>query len=79
MICKSEESLGAVGLICYLGKTCFFQGLNNERIQTIVRNTGESILISQAVKVNLEEEGAVLSIKRKIRGRRAHRQVYKFQ
>jgi hypothetical protein len=33
-ICKPDEILGAVGLICHLGKACFVQGLNNERIQT---------------------------------------------
>jgi len=55
-ICMSEEMLGAVGLICHLGKACFFQGLNNERIQTIVRSRGESILLSQAVEIALVEE-----------------------
>ena len=38
---KPEEILGAVGLICHLGKACFVQGLNNDRIQTIVRSRGE--------------------------------------
>ena len=37
-IYKPEEMLGTVGLICHLGKVCFVQGLNNERIQTIVRS-----------------------------------------
>ena len=64
-ICKPEEILGAVGLICHLGKACFVQGLNNERIKTIVRSRGESILLSQAVEIALEEEGAVLSIREK--------------
>ena len=41
------------------------KGLNNERIQTIVRSRGESILLSQAVEISLEEEGAVLSIREK--------------
>ena len=27
-ICRPEEILGAVGLICHLGKACFVQGLN---------------------------------------------------
>ena len=40
-ICKPEEILGAVGLICNLGKAYFVQGLNNERIQNIVRSGGE--------------------------------------
>ena len=40
-ICNPEEILGAVGLICHLGKACFVQGLNNEQIQTIVRSRDE--------------------------------------
>jgi len=64
-ICRPEEILGAVGLICHLGKACFVQGLNNERIQTIVRSRGESISLSLAVEVSLEEECALLSIKEK--------------
>jgi len=34
-VCKPEEIFGAVGLICHLGKSCFIQGLNSERIETI--------------------------------------------
>ena len=64
-ICKPEEILGAIGLICHLGKACFVQGLNNERIQTMVCSRGESVLLSQAVEIALEEEGAVLSIREK--------------
>ena len=64
-ICKLEEILGAVGLICHLGKACFVQGLNNERIQNIVRSRGESILLSQAVEISLEEECAILSNREK--------------
>ena len=63
-ICK-PEILRALGLICHLGKTCFVQGLNNERIQTIVRSRGESILLSQAVEISLEEEYAILSNREK--------------
>ena len=63
-ICRPEEILGAVGLICHLGKACFVQGLNSERIQTIVRSRGESISLSQAMEVSLEE-CALLSIKKK--------------
>jgi hypothetical protein len=37
-VCKPEELLGAVGLINHLGNVCFVQGLNSERIQTIVRS-----------------------------------------
>jgi hypothetical protein len=64
-ICKPEEILGAVGLISHFGKACFVQGLNNERIQTIVRSKCESILLSQAVKFAPEEEGAILPIREK--------------
>ena len=64
-ICKPEEILGTIGLIRHLGKACFVQGLNNEWIQTIVRSRGESILLSQAMEIALEEEGAVLSIREK--------------
>ena len=35
----------------------------NERIQTIVRSRGESILLSQAIEISLEEESAVLLVK----------------
>jgi hypothetical protein len=63
-VCRSEEILGAVGLIVPLGKACFVQGLNNEWIQTIIRSTGESVLLSQAVEISLEEESAIHSIKK---------------
>ena len=36
--CKEEGIKGAVGLVNYLGKACFIQGLHNERIQTVVRS-----------------------------------------
>jgi hypothetical protein len=36
-ICAEEELIVAMGLINHLAKACFVQGLNNERIQTIVR------------------------------------------
>ena len=45
-ICRPEEILGALGLIFHLGKACFVQGLNNERIQIIVRSRGESISVT---------------------------------
>jgi hypothetical protein len=64
-VCKPDEIQGAVGLIGHLGKACFVQGLQSERIQTIVRSRGESILLSQAVEISLEEEGAILSLKDK--------------
>jgi hypothetical protein len=64
-VCKQEEIQGAVGLINHLGKACFIQGLYNERIQTIVRSRGGSILLSQAIEISLEEEGAILSVREK--------------
>ena len=64
-VCKPEEIQGAVGLIGHLGKACFLQGLQSERIQTIFRSRGESILLSQAVELSLEEEGAIPSIREK--------------
>jgi len=64
-ICKPEEILGAVGLICHLGKACIVKGLNNERIQIIVCSRGESILLPQAVEISFEEEGAILSNREK--------------
>ena len=54
-VCKPEEILGAVGIICHLGKACFIQGINSEQIQTIVRSRGESIVLSKAVEISLEE------------------------
>jgi len=62
-VCKPEEILEARGLINQLGKACFIQGLFSERIQTIVRSRGESILLSQAIEISLEEESAILSVK----------------
>ena len=59
-VCKPEIH-GAVGLIGHLGKACFIQGLSSERIQTIVRSRGESIALSQAVELSLEEECAIFS------------------
>jgi len=61
--CKAEEIKRAVGLINHLDKACFIQGLHNERIQMIVRSRGESILLSQAIKLSLE--GAILSVREK--------------
>ena len=60
-ICRPAEILGAVGLICHLGKACFVQGLKNERIQTTIRSRGESISLAQAVEFSLEEKSAILS------------------
>jgi len=64
-VCKPEEILGVIGLINHLGKACFVQGLYNERIQTIVRSRGESILLSQAIEISLEKETAILSVNEK--------------
>ena len=63
-VCKAEEIKGAVELINHLGKACFIRGLHNERIQTIVRSRGESILLSQGIETSLEE-GARLSVREK--------------
>ena len=46
-VCKPEKLLGAIGLINHPGKACFIQGLFSERIRTIVRSRGQSILLSQ--------------------------------
>ena len=54
-VCKPEEMLGAMGLINHLGKACFIQCLYSELIQTTVRSRGESILLSQAIEISLEE------------------------
>jgi hypothetical protein len=61
-VCKPEEIVLAIGLINHLGKACIIQGLHKERIRTIVRSRGESIL-SQAIEISLEEESAILSMK----------------
>jgi hypothetical protein len=61
-VCKPEEILEAIGLINHLSKACFIQGLYNERIQTIVRSRGKSILLSQTIEISLEES-AILSVK----------------
>jgi hypothetical protein len=52
-----------VGLINHLGKACFIQGIHHERIKTIVRSRGENILLSQAIEISLEEQGALLSVR----------------
>jgi hypothetical protein len=41
----------------------FIQGLANECIQTIVRSRGESILLSEAIELSLEEESAILPLR----------------
>ena len=65
-VCKEEEIKGAAGLINHLAKACFIQGIHNERIQTIVRSRGESILLSQAIEISLEEEGPILSVRKNL-------------
>jgi hypothetical protein len=62
---SSRRDKGGSRLINHLSKVCFIQGLHNERIQTIVRSRGESILLSQATELSLEEEGAILSVREK--------------
>jgi hypothetical protein len=39
------------------------QGLNNERVQTIVRAKGEAALLSECIDVVMEDESAILSAK----------------
>jgi len=39
------------------------EGLSNERIKTIVRSRGESILQSQTIELSVEEESAIFSAK----------------
>jgi hypothetical protein len=41
-ICAEDEVAGAMGLVNHLAKTCFVQGLVNERFLTIVRAKGEA-------------------------------------
>jgi hypothetical protein len=53
--------IGAMGLISHLAKTCFMQGLINERIQTIVRGKGENALLSTYIDCALEEESEIMS------------------
>jgi len=62
--CTAEEIKGAGEFINYLSKAYFIQGLHNERIQTIVLSRGESILLSQAIDISLEE-GSILSVREK--------------
>jgi hypothetical protein len=65
-VCTAEEINGAVGLIDYSRKAYFIQGLHNERIQTIVCSRGDSILLSQAIELLLEE-CAIFSVREKSR------------
>ncbi|XP_046393726.1 uncharacterized protein LOC124161448 [Ischnura elegans] len=60
-VSNESEEAGAVALVNHLAKACFIQGLENERIQTIVRSKGEALLLPTAVEVALEEESAILS------------------
>ena len=55
-VCKPEEILGVIGLTDHLGKACSIHGLYNERIQTIVRSRGQSILLSQAIEISLRKK-----------------------
>ena len=63
-VCMPEEIRGAVGPIGHLGKSCFIQDLSSERIQTIVRSRDESIALSQAVELSLEESAQFLPIEK---------------
>jgi hypothetical protein len=64
-ICKPEEVLGAKGLTNHLGKICFIQGLYDEHLQTIVWIRGESIPLSQAIDILLEEKSVIPSVKKR--------------
>jgi hypothetical protein len=44
-----------MGLINHLAKSCFVQGLSNERIQTIVTAKGETALLSVCIDAAMEE------------------------
>jgi len=55
-VCIGKESEGAIRMKNYLPCLCFTQGLSNERIQMIVRNRGERVLLYTAVEIPLEEE-----------------------
>jgi hypothetical protein len=59
-VCKPEEIQGTVGLLGHLEKAGFVKWLQSERIQTTARSRGESVSLSQAVEISLEE-GAILS------------------
>ena len=60
-VSSEDEEVGAIALVNHLAKACFVQGLENDRIQTIVRSKGEALLLPAAVEVALEEESAILS------------------
>jgi len=62
-VCR-EEIKGAVGLKNLVSKACFIQSLHNERIQTILRSRGESVLLFEAIEISLE--GAIFSVREKI-------------
>ena len=52
---------GAVEFLKLISKACFIQGLQDERIQTVVRARDEKMLLPNAVEIALEEESAILS------------------
>ena len=52
---------GAVEFLKLISKACFIQGLQDERIQSVVRDRDEKMLLPNAVEIALEEESAILS------------------
>lgn len=52
---------GAIAFLKYISKACFIQGLQDERVQTVVRARDEKMLLPNAVEIALEEESAILS------------------
>lgn len=67
-VCTAPQEQGALALIHHLARACFTQGLNSERIQTILRSKSTQIeTLGMAVETALEEESNLLS--QKERGR----------
>lgn len=69
-----SESEGIMRLVPQLGKTCFIQGLEYEKIQTIVRSRNVHH-VSEATEIALEEGSSVLSIKEKRYNSQKHKDV----
>lgn len=61
-VCTHPQEQGAIALIQHLARACFTQGLNNERIQTVLRSKSSQIeTLGMAVEAALEEESNLLS------------------
>ncbi|KAJ8889399.1 hypothetical protein PR048_008898 [Dryococelus australis] len=55
-VCTTPQEQGAIALIQHLATVCFTQGINNERIQTILRHKSSQIeTLRRAVEAALEE------------------------